>query len=156
MHDRVRHVGRCRGTTCGKSLKQPVPRKAAGSRQERPDSKWKPRGHEVGQPGICIRSASPEPGMPLPICVGLSESRDFRSPTGHACSTQGEDPRVEQVPQSTSKAFQSTAAACLSATIQYELHPEPRSRTIQLPLLLTGSQIAAQLVTHATGFGPIK
>lgn len=55
----------------------------------------------------------------------------------------------------TRKVF-SAAEACPRFTISYELHPEPKSGTIQLPLLLIGSQIITQLVTHATGFGPIK
>lgn len=49
-----------------------------------------------------------------------------------------------------------TAEVCPRSPIQYELHPEPKSSTIQLPLLLTESQIVTQLVNHATGFGPIK
>lgn len=67
----------------------------------------------------------------------------------------GENPEVEQVPrahcQDTEGVFCSR-----SLSISYELHPEPKSGTIQLPLLLIGSQIITQLVTHATGFGPIK
>lgn len=44
----------------GSDLRQPLPRKAAGSRQERPDSKQKQKEPNMGQSGMCFRSHSPE------------------------------------------------------------------------------------------------
>lgn len=75
VHDRIRHIGRLREPAYAESLRQPLPRKAAGSRQERPDCKWKQKEPETGQSGVGFRSRFPELQLTfiLPICVGFSE-----------------------------------------------------------------------------------
>lgn len=104
MHDRIRHIGRVRETTCAKRVEGSLSlRKAAGRRQERPERRWKQKGPEMSRSGVCLRfySLELEPRFTLPICVGFSQSGDLGSSTGHTCSLQREDPEVEQVPQST-------------------------------------------------------